>query len=131
MPARPLVAADVGRRRRERPRPYDWAFTQTTDPALPEDGQGANWLLVHRSISASTGATPEYASYRGHAPGLVLLHALVRVAGSGGRSERDSPAARNSPPSASIGPVPDLWRRRHQATAGRGHYQRRPALTVT
>jgi SRSO17 transposase len=63
------------------PRMYDWAFTQTTDPALPEDGQGANWLLVRRSIPASPGARAEYAFYRAHAPGLVPLHALVRVAG--------------------------------------------------
>jgi SRSO17 transposase len=64
------------------PRLYDWAFTQSTDPALPEDGQGANWLLIRRSIPASPGARTQYAFYRAHAPGLVPLHALVRVAGT-------------------------------------------------
>jgi SRSO17 transposase len=181
------------------PRMYDWAFTQTTDPALPEDGQGANWLLVRRSIPASPGARAEYAFYRAHAPGLVPLHALVRVAGirwkveegfAGGkelagldqhqvrswtswarwtilamiahaflsvmtaaqpgpgdihRDERGHelvPLTRNEIRRLFAGllhqPMPahhqlhwSRWRRRHQATARRCHYQRRKARAVT
>lgn len=64
------------------PRLYDWALIQTTDPALPEDGQGSNWLLVRRSIPAARGAKAGYAFYRAHAPGPVPLHALVSVAGT-------------------------------------------------
>ena len=64
------------------PRLYDWALIQTTDPALPEDGKGANWLLVRRPVRTPPGAKAEYAFYRAHAPGLVPLHALVAVAGT-------------------------------------------------
>jgi len=63
------------------PRLYDWSYIETADPALPEDGQGANWLLVRRSIPAARDTKAEYAFYRAHAPGPVPLHALVRVAG--------------------------------------------------
>ena len=41
------------------PRLYDWAYTETTDPALPEEGQGTNWLLVRRSMPASPGTRAE------------------------------------------------------------------------
>jgi SRSO17 transposase len=64
------------------PRLYDWAFTQTTDPALPEDGQGVNWLLIRRPARTSPGAKADYAFYRAHAPGPVPLRALVAVAGT-------------------------------------------------
>jgi SRSO17 transposase len=63
------------------PRLYDRAFTQTTDPALPDDGQGANWLLIRRPVRTAPGARTEYAFYRAHAPGPVPLRALVAVAG--------------------------------------------------
>jgi SRSO17 transposase len=178
---------------------YDWAFTQTTDPALPEDGQGANWLLIRRSIPASREGKAEYAFYRAHAPGVVPLHALVKVAGTRWRVEegfagvkelagldqhqvrswtswnrwtilamlahaflsvmtdaqpgacdvqRDKdgheliPLTRNEIRRLFAGllrqPAParhqlhwSRWRRRHQATARRCHYQRRQALAVT
>ncbi len=183
------------------PRLYDWALAPTTDPALPGDGQGANWLLVRRSIPASGEAKAEYAFYRAHAPGLVSLHALVRVAGirwkieegfAGGKelaaldqhqvrtwtswmrwtilamlahaflsvmtatqprpdgrdAHRDDtgheliPLTRNEIRRLFAGlfhqPSPvrhqlhwSRWRRRHQATARRCHYQRRQALAVT
>jgi len=64
------------------PRLYDWAWMTTTDPALPEDGQGANWLLIRRSLRPGRDGRPEYAFYRAHAPGPVPLHALVHVAGT-------------------------------------------------
>jgi SRSO17 transposase len=63
------------------PRVYDWALIDTTDPALPEGAQGANWLLIRRSIPAS-GSKAEYAFYRAHAPHPVPLSALVKVAGT-------------------------------------------------
>ena len=63
------------------PRLYDWAYTETTDPALPEDGQGANWLLIRRPVRTAPGAKTEYAFYRAHAPGPVPLRTLVAVAG--------------------------------------------------
>jgi hypothetical protein len=183
------------------PRLYDWAFTQTTGPALPGNGQGANWLLVRRSVPASREAKAEYAFYRAHAPGLVPLHALVSVAGirwkveegfAGGKElaaldqhqvrswtswtrwtilamlahaflsvmtasqprpgagdvHRDDggreliPLTRNEIRRLFAGllcqPMPAChqlhwshWRRRHQATARRCHYQRRKALAVT
>jgi SRSO17 transposase len=183
------------------PRLYDWAFTQTTDPALPEDGQGANWLLVRRSIPASPGTRAEYAFYRAHAPGPVPLHALVQVAGTrwkveegfaggkeltgldqhqvrswtswarwtilamlahaflsvmtaaqpgpgtGGTYQDEQgreliPLTRNEIRRLFTGllrqPAPirhqlhwSRWRRRHQATARRYHYQRRQALAIT
>jgi SRSO17 transposase len=182
------------------PRLYDWALIETTDPALPEDGQGANWLLVRRPVRTAPGAKAEYAFYRAHAPGLVPLHALVRVAGTrwkveegfaGGKEltgldqhqvrswtswmrwtvlamlahaflsvmtaaqpppehgdvHRDQagheliPLTRNEIRRLFTGlhcqPRParhqlhwSRWRRRHQATARRCHYQRREALTV-
>ena len=31
---------------RKGPRLYHWAYIQTTDPALPDVVQGANWLLI-------------------------------------------------------------------------------------
>ena len=43
------------------PRLYDWALVETTDPGLPHDGQGANWLLVRRSIPAGDNEKAEYA----------------------------------------------------------------------
>jgi DDE superfamily endonuclease len=49
------------------PRLYDWAFTQTTDPALPEGSQGMNWLLIRRPARTSPGAKAEYAFYRARA----------------------------------------------------------------
>jgi SRSO17 transposase len=64
------------------PRLYDWALVQTTDPALPADGQGANWLLIRRPVRTPPGAKAQYAFYRAHAPGPVPLHALVSVAGT-------------------------------------------------
>jgi SRSO17 transposase len=183
------------------PRLYDWAFTGTTDPALPADGQGANWLLIRRSIPAGPGMRTEYAFYRAHAPGPVPLHALVHVAGirwkveegfAGGKEltaldqhqvrswtswmrwtvlamlahaflsvmtatqpgpvpgdvHRDEtgreliPLTRNEIrrlfTSLRAAPSPvrhqlhwSHWRRRHQATARRCHYQRRQALALT
>jgi hypothetical protein len=182
------------------PRLYDWALIETTDPALPADSQGANWLLIRRSIPAS-GAKAEYAFYRAHAPGLVPLLALVRVAGirwkveesfAGGKElaaldqhqvrswtswmrwtafamlahaflsvmtatqpapetgdvHRDQnghdmiPLTRNEIRRLFTGltcrpqPADDQlhwsrWRRRHQATARKCHYQRREALAIT
>jgi SRSO17 transposase len=64
------------------PRLYDWAFTETTDPALPDNAQGANWLLIRRPLRTAPGAKTEYAFYRAHAPGPVPLRALVAVAGT-------------------------------------------------
>jgi hypothetical protein len=64
------------------PRLYDWACIGTADPALPEDGQGANWLLIRRALRTSPAANPEYAFCRAHAPGPVPLRALVAVAGT-------------------------------------------------
>jgi SRSO17 transposase len=64
------------------PRLYDWALIDTTDPALPADAQGSNWLLVRRSIPTSDNTKVEYAFYRAHAPGPVPLHVLVKVAGT-------------------------------------------------
>jgi SRSO17 transposase len=64
------------------PRLYDWAYTETTDPALPDDGQGANWLLIRRPLRTAPGTKTEYAFYRAHAPGPVPLRALVMVAGT-------------------------------------------------
>jgi hypothetical protein len=58
------------------------AYIQTTDPALPDDGQGANWLLIRRPLRTSPGTKTEYAFYRAHAPGPVPLRALVAVAGT-------------------------------------------------
>jgi SRSO17 transposase len=63
------------------PRHYDWALIDTTDPALPADAQGSNWLLVRRSIPTTSDAKVEYAFYRAHAHGPVPLHVLVKVAG--------------------------------------------------
>lgn len=63
------------------PRLYDWALIDTTDPALPKSAQGANWLLVRRSIPAG-GTKVEYAFYRAHASHPVPLSALVKVAGA-------------------------------------------------
>jgi SRSO17 transposase len=64
------------------PRLYHWAYIQTTDPALPDDGQGANWLVIRRPLRTSPGTKTEYAFYRAHAPGPVPLCALVAVAGT-------------------------------------------------
>jgi SRSO17 transposase len=64
------------------PRLYDWAYIQTADPALPEDSQGANWLLIRRPIRTSPAAKAGYAFYRAHAPAPVPLRALVAVAGT-------------------------------------------------
>jgi SRSO17 transposase len=69
------------------PRLYDRAFTETADPALPGDGQGANWLLVRRPVPAGPGSRTGYAFYRAHAPGPVPLRALVRVAGTRWKAE--------------------------------------------
>jgi SRSO17 transposase len=183
------------------PRLYDWALIETTDPALPEDGQGANWLLVRRPVRSSHGAKAEYAFYRAHAPGLVPLRALVAVAGTRWKFEegfagskeltaldqhqvrtwtswmrwtilamlahaflsvmtaaqpgpgpgdvhRDEtgheliPLTRNEIRRLFTGllhqPCParhqlhwSRWRRRHQATARKCHYQRRQALAIT
>jgi SRSO17 transposase len=183
------------------PRLYDWALIQTTDPALPEGGKGANWLLVRRPVRTPPGAKAEYAFYRAHAPGLVPLHALVAVAGTrwkveeafagskeltaldqhqvrswtswmrwtvlamlahaflsvmtatqpapeSGDLHRDGagheliPLTRNEICrlfTGLLGPLQPArhqlhwssWRRRHQATARRCHYQRREALAVT
>jgi SRSO17 transposase len=183
------------------PRLYDWAFTQTTDPALPSDGQGSNWLLIRRSLPSSRQAKAQYAFYRAHAPGPVPLHLLVQVAGTRWKIEegfagskeltaldqhqvrswtswtrwsilamlahaflsvmtatqpgpgpdgthRDdqdrelTPLTRNEirrlltsllrqPPPAWHQLHWSHWRRRHQATARRCHYQRRQALAVT
>ncbi len=63
------------------PRLYDWALIDTTDPALPQDAQGSNWLLVRRSIPAA-GTKAGYAFYRAHAPRPVPVGALVKVAGT-------------------------------------------------
>jgi SRSO17 transposase len=183
------------------PRLYDWAWITTADPALPADGQGANWLLVRRSLRPGRDGKPEYALYRAHAPRPVPLHALVRVAGNRwkieeafagskelaaldqhqvrtwtswqrwtilamlahaflsvmtaaqpgpgpDRAHRDRagheliPLTRNEIRRLFTGllrqprPVADQlrwsdWRRRHQATARKSHYQRRQALTFT
>ena len=59
------------------PRLYHWAYIQTTDPALPDDGQGANWLLIRRPLRTGPGTKTEYAFYRAHAPAPVPLCALV------------------------------------------------------
>jgi hypothetical protein len=64
------------------PRLYDWAYIETADPALPADGQGANWLLIRRPLRTSPGTKTGYAFYRAHAPGPVPLRALVAVAGT-------------------------------------------------
>ena len=183
------------------PRLYDWAYIETTDPALPDDGQGANWLLVRRPLRTAPGAKTEYAFYRARAPGPVPLRALVAVAGTrwkveegfaGGKEltaldqhqvrswtswmrwtilamlahaflsvmtaaqpapepgamHRDQagneliPLTRNEIRRLFAGllhrPRParhqlhwSHWRRRHQATARKCHYQRRQALAVT
>lgn len=183
------------------PRLYDWAFTQTTDPALPPASQGTNWLLVRRPIRTPAGAKTDYAFYRAHAPGPVPLHALVNVAGSRWKVEEgfaggkeltalDQHQVRSwtswtrwtvlamlahaflsvmtaTQPAPSAGgihrdqagrePIPltrheirrlftgllthprpaqdqlrwSAWRRRHQATARKCHYQRREALAIT
>lgn len=183
------------------PRLYGWAFIETTDPALPADSQGANWLLVRRSARIPPGAKAEYAFYRAHAPGPVPLHALVSVAGTRWKAEesfaggkeltaldqhqvrswtswmrwtvlamlahaflsvmtatqpapgagdvhRDEagreliPLTRNEIRRLFTGllsrppPITDqlrwsTWRRRHQATARKRHYQRREALAIT
>jgi SRSO17 transposase len=183
------------------PRLYDWALIETTDPALPADAQGANWLLIRRSIPASGGTKAEYAFYRAHAPGSVPLLTLVRVAGirwkveesfagskeltaldqhqvrswtswmrwtvfamlahaflsvmtatqprpQAGDVHRDQdghdmiPLTRNEIrrlfTSLTCHPQPvrdqlhwSCWRRRHQATARKCHYQRREALAIT
>jgi SRSO17 transposase len=63
------------------PRLYYWAYIETADPALPKDGQGANWLLIRRPLRTAAGAKVDYAFYRAHAPGPVPLRALVMVAG--------------------------------------------------
>jgi SRSO17 transposase len=64
------------------PRLYDWAYAETADPALPEDSQGANWLLIRRPLRTAPGAKTEYAFYRAHAPVAVPLRTLVMVAGT-------------------------------------------------
>jgi SRSO17 transposase len=64
------------------PRLCHRAYIQTTDPALPDDGQGANWLLIRRPLCTSPGTKTEYAFYRARAPGPVPLCALVAVAGT-------------------------------------------------
>jgi SRSO17 transposase len=64
------------------PRLYDWAYIETIDPALPEGGQGANWLLIRRPLRTSPGTKTDYAFYRARAPGPVPLRALVMVAGT-------------------------------------------------
>jgi SRSO17 transposase len=61
---------------------YDWAYAETTDPALPGDSQGANWLLIRRPLRTAPGAKTDYAFYRAHAPRPVPLSALVAVAGT-------------------------------------------------
>jgi SRSO17 transposase len=183
------------------PRLYDWAFTETTDPALPAGSQGVNWLLVRRPVRTPPGAKTEYAFYRAHAPAVVPLRALVAVAGTrwkveegfaGGKEltaldqhqvrswtswtrwtvlamlahaflsamtatqtgpgpgdvHRDEaghelvPLTRNEIRRLFTGllsrpqPAQDQlhwshWRRRHQATARKCHYQRREALAIT
>lgn len=56
---------------------YDWAITQTTDPADTADTAGSrHWLLIRRSIR-----TGELAFYRAHTATPVPLGTLVRVAG--------------------------------------------------
>ncbi|MBK8078552.1 MAG: IS701 family transposase [Kineosporiaceae bacterium] len=56
------------------PRLYDWAWVETTDPALPHTPQqGHDWLLIRRSIR-----TGELAFYRAHAPRPVTLKTLAR-----------------------------------------------------
>lgn len=57
---------------------YDWAWIQTTDPAVTTDAaaRGGHWLLIRRSIR-----TGELAFYRAHAPRRVKLATLARVAG--------------------------------------------------
>ena len=60
---------------------YDWALIETTDPALPEDGQGANWLLIRRHPGQPR-RKGRIRVYRAHAPAPVPLHALVQVAGT-------------------------------------------------
>jgi SRSO17 transposase len=69
------------------PRLYDWAWIDTTDPALthdndPADDAGHDWLLIRRNIR-----TGELAFYRAHATHPVTLKTLVRVAGSRWRIE--------------------------------------------
>ena len=67
------------------PRWYDWALVEVADPALTNSSktssarsrdEGADWLLVRRSISDG-----EYAFYRAHAPRPVPVADLVRIAG--------------------------------------------------
>jgi len=64
------------------PRLYYWAYIETVDPALPDDAQGANWLLIRRPLRTAPGAKAGYAFYRAHAPGPVPLRTLVAVAGT-------------------------------------------------
>lgn len=64
------------------PRLYDWALITTTDPALADDGQGVNWLLIRRALHPGSNGKPQYASYRAHAPQPVPLRTLVHVAGT-------------------------------------------------
>ena len=45
------------------PRLYDWALADISDPALPRDTQGANWLLVRRGIPHHGKGGAEYAFY--------------------------------------------------------------------
>jgi hypothetical protein len=62
------------------PRLYDWAFTETTDPALPAGSQGANWLLIRRPARTVPGAKTEYAFYCAHAPScLDMAEAALRL----------------------------------------------------
>lgn len=76
------------------PRTYEWAWIETTDPAMTDPdadtgGQttanaitGQDWLLIRRHP-----ATGELAFYRAHGPGPVTLKTLVTVAGTRWRIE--------------------------------------------
>jgi SRSO17 transposase len=183
------------------PRLYDWAYIETTDPALPGDGQGANWLLIRRPLRTAPGTKTQYAFYRAHAPRPVPLRALVMVAGTRWKVEEGFAGGKELTAldqhqvrawtswmrwtilamlahaflsvmtATQAGPEPgdvhrgetghelipltrneirrlftgllhcprpareqlhwSRWRRRHQATARKCHYQRRQALAVT
>lgn len=121
-------------------RDYDWAWVAVIPPA--DEATGFHWLLIRRRISDG-----ELAFYRCHAPTRVALPALVRVAGA--RWAADAHNRPDTQPAQLIGltineirrlfnlliiqPRRDLahrlhwshWRRRHQATARRIHYQQR------
>jgi SRSO17 transposase len=76
VPARAWQCVSAGRGAKGH-RLYDWAFIRLDDrPAAAGSQAGQHWLLVRRNRT-----TGELAFYRCWTPRLVLLAALVRVAG--------------------------------------------------